>query len=234
MTSLAERARHLLNTNFYSEPNLPERVKKLRLDPPALGQYVLRCPILIPGKQMNIPDDLAWCENLVDESLRYQNDSVGVDQPFAYLTVRHGLVESRTDDEFHVDGFSTKVPHIPEQNYIWTDTCPTEYVAAALPVPHDFDPRRHNIQHFIQDSLPNDTRIEQLDAETVYAMDPYVPHRRPRVSQGTRRTFVRLSMTPIPIDDRNNHVNPAFGPITSEYDGVADFRDKLERYPVVR
>lgn len=232
MSTIAERAKEPLGLSFYEEPNPAELVTALSLAPPNERQYILRCPLVIPGKSMSIPDEMEWCADFVEESKDYQETVVGIHQPFAYLTIRHGLVASETDDEWHVDGFSMKVPHVPEQNYVWTDVQPTEVISFGMPIPEDFDPLRHNLQQLIQDSVPPEASPSTLEPETIYAMDPYVFHRRPVLAATLARTFLRLSFTPIPIDDVNNHINPAFGNITSSYDGVKDFRDNLERYPL--
>lgn len=234
MNTISDRANRLLSTAQYAFPNAPEVVARgVQLQPPEERQYILRCPLLIPGHKLTVPSEMDWAGEFIDRGLQYQHDVVKVNHPYVYLTVRHGLVTSQTDDEFHVDGFSMRVPHGPEQNYVWTSNNPTEYVVAGMEIPEDFDPLQHNLQHFLQDSLPADTPIHQMEAETIYAMDPYILHRRPnKIGVGAVRTFLRLTCPPIPIDDRNNHINPSFGDITSDYDGVKDFRDKLERYSV--
>lgn len=233
MSTIAERARENLGLKFYDSPNFSERVGQVALTPPAEKQYVLRCPIKVPGSELLLPGDMEWTRDFIDRSLAYQRQVVGVDQPYTYLTIRHGLVESVTDDEWHVDGFSVKIPHIPEQNYVWVDHTPTEEVAFGLNFPDDFDPMVHNLHQFIQDTISEDAAIRTLDAETIYAMDPYVFHRRPEVLRNIVRTFLRLSCTPIPIDDINNHINPAFGVIITNNDGIVDFRDHLLRYPLI-
>ncbi len=234
MSTIAERATKHVNLDFYRDPNLPEEVGEIALEAPESSQYVLRCPIKIPGSILELPDELQWTADFVSASYDYQQSVVGVDQPYAYLTVRHGPVVSRTDDALHVDGFSMKVPHIPEQNYVWANRLPTEVLAFGIAMPDDFDPLRHNLQYFIQDSIPPNCEIQSLSEQTIYAMDPYIFHRRPKIAQSIARTFVRLSLTPIPIDDVNNHINPAFGNICSDYDGVTEFRDTLERYALAQ
>ena len=57
--------------------------------------------------------------------------------------MRSGLVTSITDDEWHVDGFSMRVPQVPEQNYIWSDVYPTEQLWQRFKIPQTFDPKRH-------------------------------------------------------------------------------------------
>ncbi len=230
MSTIAERAAHNLNLHYYEQPNFAEQVCVLDLVPPTNRQYVLRCPIMVPGHELAIPSNMEWCADFVDVSQRHQSNAIGVNHLYAYLTIRSGTVESVTDDVLHVDGFSMKVPHAPEQNYIWSNVHPTVVEAFALEVPDDFDPLTHNLQYLIQDMRPDSVRLQELEAGHVYVLDPYVFHRRPTLSLETVRTFIRLSFTAIPIDDVHNYVNPAFGQITSDYDGVVDFRDKLARY----
>lgn len=232
MNTISERSQKFVNTDYYRYPNFAEEVGAVQLYPQLERQYVLRCPIKIPGSRLLIPQDMLWCEPMIDSALRYQHDVVGIEHPFAYLTIRHGEVSSQTDDEWHVDGFSMKVPHIPEQNYVWVNTEPTECAAIGLNIPQDFDPLRHSVQFLAQDSIAQNSQVilETLEPEVIYAMDPYVIHRRPETTAGETRTFVRLSLTPIAIDDRNNATNPLFGEISSDRDGIADFRDMLARY----
>ena len=68
-----------------------------------------------------------------------------------------------------------------------------------------------------------------LESHTVYCMDPYVIHRRPKKAKGKLRTLVRISFTPIEIVDCNNTRNAM---LFRDYkrDGVRDFRDNLKRY----
>ena len=230
MSTIAERARQNLGLHYYEQPNFAESVGELHLAIPTERQYVLRCPIQIPGHDMTVPEEMQWCGEFIELALRHQRDAIGVGHPYAYLTIRSGLVDSVTDDVLHVDGFSMKVPHAPEQNYIWSNTNPTIVEAYSLVVPEYFDPLVHNLQYLIGDMRPDNVQQQAVEANHVYVLDPYVFHRRPIVSPDTVRTFLRLSLTAIPIDDTNNHINPAFGRITSDYDGVADFRDGLLRY----
>ena len=120
-TSIAERAQYFLSTDFYQAVNSPEKVDEIQLTPGEERQYVLRCPIKLFGSSVLVPEELTWTQPLIDAAQQYQEEVVGVDQPHMYLTVRHGEVTSQTDDEFHVDGFSLKSEHIPEQNYVWSN-----------------------------------------------------------------------------------------------------------------
>jgi len=141
--------------------------------------------------------------------------------------VRHGEVRSVTDDEWHVDGFSTFITHIPESNYVAVNHTPTEYLVQPIEFPDDFDPLVHNVQWYIQNRASLDVR--RLKPHTLYCFDPYFIHRRPSIEPGTHRTFVRVSFTPIEIADDANTPNPLLPMRVYERDGVT-IRNALSDY----
>lgn len=87
---------------------------------------------------------------------------------------------------------------------------------------------QHNLHDYIQENIDPDKTRSTFSGH-VYALDPYVIHRRPPETAGSRRCFVRLSYTPIEIADRNNTIKPLL-PTNYERDGVTEFRDTLKRY----
>ncbi len=194
--------------------------------PPDERQYVLRMPVRVDGGAYRMPPELRWCRTILWQALAHQR-TLRRDHPFCYVTVRHGVVESVTDDEWHVDGFSTRVMHVPEQNYVWCSASPTEWAPMLVEFPADFDPLRHNVNHYLQRHV-NPYAVRQLEPRLVYCMDPYVLHRRPPVAAGTPRTFVRVSCVPIEIDDHANTQNPRL-PRTYTRSGV-EHRNSLETY----
>lgn len=196
---------------------------------PVDEQYILRMMVRSPSTEtFKIPASLAWLENLILLCDSKQN-SMAIQNPFVYITVRHGIVKSTTDDLWHVDGFSMRVPHIPEQNYIFASNNGTEVLEQNVRIPDDFDPMRHNIHHYFQD-IADSANIRTLKENTVYLIDPYVIHRRPSVTAGIMRTFVRISFIPIEIEDDTCMVNPLI-PRLNRYNRT-DIRDVLQRYPV--
>jgi len=227
--NISERSKHILWLDHYGQENIPEEVCSMDLNVPQDKQYVLRCLIRDTFSGFQIPESLLWCKPLIDAAEKYQRDNVGIRHSFCYLTVRSWVVESVTDDEWHVDWFAQRINHIPEQNYTWTDHTPTEFVAQDIVFPEDFDWDKHNIHRYIQDNISDESEIQSCKEKTLYCMDPYVIHRRPNVTQGTQRTFVRISFLPIEINDINNTQNPL---LPREYtrDWVTSFRDKLLRY----
>lgn len=191
----------------------------------APDQYVLRMMIKSPEtNDFVIPDELKWLESAILACHKVQCERF-VDHPYAYVTVRSGIVTSTTDDLWHVDGFSMRVPHPPEQNYIWTNVQPTEVLDQVFNLPEDFDPFKHNIHQYFQDHEAGE--IITLEPERFYMIDPYVVHRRPAVTAGIHRTFVRISFIPIEIEDDTCNQNPL---LPRKSYGRSDIRHQLVRY----
>lgn len=192
-------------------------------------QNVLRCLVRTLNGDFLLPTKLYWLRPLLVEANLNQIANYKVHHPYCYITVRHGEVTSVTDDEWHVDGFSMNVTHLPEQNYIWVDKIPTEYLAKKFFIPTTFNPREHNLQWFFQDRIRSESIIKTIEEKSLYCFDPYIVHRRPKVSEGTIRTFVRISFIPIEIQDVNNSFNPMI-PTNYTRDGVKDLRNNLKRF----
>lgn len=231
MTTISKRAKTLLShKNPFGFP--AERgpfLGKAGIRPAQDEQYILRMMVRNPTSGgFQIPSELEWLR-LVIETCDSQQKQDGIENPYCYITVRHGIVRSETDDLWHVDGFSMRVPHIPEQNYIYASTQGTEVLEQEINLPGDFDPMRHNIHQYFQD-VADVKNIRTLRDKTLYRIDPYVVHRRPVVTAGMVRTFFRISFIPIEIEDDTCTVNPLI-PRLSPY-GRGDIRNQLERYPV--
>ncbi len=224
--SIRSRGMFALNTLQFGCPNGPEDIGPLQLSPPAREQHILRMLIRRPFDGLCLPHALQWVLPLIGMAETAQSRVAA--HPFLYLTVRNGVVRSEGDDQWHVDGFSMQYSHLPEQNYIWCDRVGTEFYDGGIPIPSDFDPMTHNLHWFIQERV-EEGRVRQAVPQRVYALDPYVIHRRPPETKGDRRCFVRLSYTPIEIADVNNTLNPAM-PTNYTRDGVCEFRNSLGHY----
>jgi hypothetical protein len=223
---IARRAHSLLDLKAFVDTGTALSLGTIDLVPPVERQYVLRMAIRAQGGPRMMPDALTWTSPMLDVALRHQA-TIDADHPFCYVTVRHGIVDSVSDDDWHVDGFSMKVPHVPEQNYVWCSHTGTECVPLEVAFPDDFDPMRHNIHEYLARFVDDGLVVRSPD-RTVQCMDPYVLHRRPAATAGTNRTFVRISFVPIEIDDVNNTQNPLL-PRVYGFDGVA-YRNHLEPY----
>jgi hypothetical protein len=229
MHNIEANSRTAVNLAAFNQHNYPMVVDRLELTRPKERQYVLRMPIRRYYSGFWIPKELEWCWPLIQVGFEHQK-LIKINHAFAYLTVRSGIVDSQTDDEWHTDGFSTRITHLPEQNYIWSDTYPTEYVVKPIQFPCDFNPLRHNVHKYVQSMLViGATKCWSVWSNCVYCLDPYVIHRRPKEAKGKQRTFVRLSFTPIEILDKNNTPNPLLPVPSTDRDGV-EIRNELEEY----
>lgn len=206
--TIADRAKTIINLSQYLEINRAEKVSFCDILSPEDSQYILRMIIREPNSDFKVPEKLKWVTPIINEANNYQKSVVKINHSFVYLTIRHGLVISEKDDEWHVDGFSMRINHIPEQNYIWSNIYPTEVVEKEFKIPENFNPLEHNIHSLFQkeDILPEN--IKTLEEKTIYCIDPYVFHRRPIFTKSFLRTFIRVSFVPIEINDINNTQNP--------------------------
>jgi hypothetical protein len=228
---LRKRAFKALNLEQYSEINKVDDCGDLELEVPQKRQYILRMLVKrMFDNEYRLPDELAWIKPLIDITDEHQK-LIGVRQPFVYVTIRNGIVDSLTDDEWHVDGFSQTITHLPEQNYLWTNIFPTEYVEKAFDFPDDFDGLVYNIHNFFQNRI-KERDVITMKEKRVYGFDPYIVHRRPKISNGINRCFIRISYTPIEIEDLNNTQNPLL-PTNYKRDGVKEMRNRLVNYDIV-
>lgn len=220
-----EKAKRNLNLADFSHVNSPIVIAEREYHVPIEQQYILRMMVRSPESNgLQIPSELNWLHDTIHEldALQKQN---GLRNEFVYVTVRHGVVTSK-DDTWHVDGFSMRRPHLPEQNYLWTSDIPTEYAHQAFFIPDDFDPLRHHLHWFLEERVW-DENIRQCEPKTIYLFDPYFVHRRPKNIMGSIRTFWRISFVPIEIEDGRCQQNPLL-PVKMYVND--DIRRSLVRY----
>jgi hypothetical protein len=189
-------------------------------------QYILRMAVRTPESGgFRMPHELNWLRPAIYacDGIQKQN---GLPNQYVYVTVRSGEVLSQTDDDWHVDGFSMRVPHLPEQNYICASSPATEWQAKSFDVPDDFDPMRHNLHWLLQEQAEDDA-TRQCDPFVAYAIDPYCVHRRPQFNG--RRLFWRVSFVAIAIEDDTCTPNPL---LPMPRYGRRDIRESLVGYPL--
>ena len=225
--NILERAYRQLDLAIYKDADNSTLISNpMKFNVPE-EQYILRMMVRHPEMygRLAIPPELAWIAKplvkLVDS-----HDFIFPENPYIYITVRSGEVRSVTDDEWHVDGFSMRKEHLPEQNYIWSNCFPTEVLDQQFTIPDDFDPMRHNLHKYFQDNA-NNSKIRLLKPNYLYTIDPYVVHRRPQVPIGTKRSFIRISFVPIEIEDDTCTPNPL---LPRKIYNRSDIRQKLISY----
>ena len=91
MNTIGKRAEKILNLKQFGKKNKAELVSKHFLETPTERQYILRMLIKKPFTDFLIPDNLKWCEQLVNDAYDYQLQNY-IRQPFCYLTIRSGIV----------------------------------------------------------------------------------------------------------------------------------------------
>jgi len=207
-TTVYDRFDKNLSLSFYGTQsdwtNLLDLGEHL-LDVPAERQYILRMALRFDGSGIMIPPELEWMRSTIEKCYEHQK-TYFIDHPFVYLTIRSGEVTSKTDDIWHVDGFSMRYPHVPEQNYIWSNEYPTQISNTCVELPSDFDAMKHNLHNYFD--AHQDDNFVTAKANHIYVIDPYVVHRRDPASTGKVRTFFRLSFVPIAIESDENTQNP--------------------------
>jgi len=230
--SITERAWLPLSTKHLSQwDNFPFTVQEDMDIKVPKDQNILRMQIMGPNGILCIPDEIQWANSLLEEAFYFQN-MMFPRHPYIYFTCRTGSVRHSSTDEWHYDGFSMRYNHLPEQNYIWTNRIGTDWVRSGVQIPKDFDPMVHNLNHeAAYQTIHHDKYRTKPNA--LYVIDPYILHKTPDDAMDLDdRAFVRISFTPIPINDVNNTPNPD-PRLNMPTDGVA-FRDSLETYRKVK
>ena len=224
-----KRANKAVNLKQFSQSCRPDHVFNYNVKCPHKEQHILRMMVKQPHKDFTIPKELYWLRSLINKCNEYQLVN-NIRHSYCYVTVRHGPVQSVTDDEWHTDGYSEVLTHIPEQNYIVTSNHCTEYVELPIKFPKDFDALQHAVHRYIESNVIKCApEIKTALPDKVYIFDPYVIHRRPPASFGKQRTFVRITFVPIAICDDACTTNPVIG--LKMYDRQASTtRCKLQQY----
>lgn len=216
------RANQILSRNMFDNETvlLGKNLGTLLIQPPDTCSSILRMLIGYRG-DIKLPIEFEWVRPLLDLSIS-ELERINIRMPYIYLTVRHNFY-TKNATEWHVDGYSERVSHLPEHNFLWSDTGGTQVKNGRATLPDYFNPRVHNINTHLM--FADDTVISTLQPNEVFWFDPYVLHKAPD-DTSVRRTVVRISHLPIEIDDINNTQNTEL-PRTYSYDGLA-FRNTLQ------
>lgn len=216
----------------YRYLDAPEKVE-LNIETPLPSYenkiYFLRMLVRAKYGHWNIPKELDFLREIILSLSDYDVERTGIKDSWCYVTVRHGLVTSVTDDEWHFDGSSFRTDIIPERNYVWVNNHPTEYKEGELNIPSDFNPIIHNLFTFASKQLEKN-EIKTTNVKEWNLLSPFCLHRRPDIKSDTYRTFYRICFTDIEGRDINNTQNPL---LYTEFYGrnpVETFRNKLINY----
>lgn len=181
--------------------------------------------------EFKIPKSLDFLKEIILQLANYDALRTGIEHSWCYITIRHGSIQSVTDDEWHFDGSSFRTDIIPERNYILVDgRHTTEYKIGNLHIPDDFDPIKHNLFTFASKQLYGNP-IYSISPNRWYLLSPFVLHRRPPIKEDVVRTFYRICFSDIEGRDINNTPNPLLPTPFFGRNPVQSFRNKLVDYP---
>ena len=218
----------------YENLDEPELVKaKNPRIPKKESVQVLRMLVRPKYGKFIIPEELEFLKDTILELAEYDVSRTGIKDSWCYITIRHGEVISKTDDDWHFDGSSFRTDIIPERNYIWVNHSATEYKTGNLSVPEDFNPVEHNL-FSLADYQLKDIPVKTSKEKQWYLLSPFCLHRRPSELKKRSRTFYRICFTDIEGRDINNTQNPL---LHTEFFGrnpVKSFRNKLLNYYDIR
>lgn len=214
----------------YKQLDSPEIVgTDLSVTPDVESQMILRMLVRPKYGDWKIPQELEWLRGHILYLSFYDGRITGIKDSWCYITIRHGEVQSVTDDEWHFDGSSFRTDIIPERNYIWVNNHPTEYREGKLDIPQDFNPIEYNLFTFASKQLEKED-IKTCNPYTWYLLSPFCLHRRPPINTKVKRTFVRICFTDIEGRDINNTENPLLPTPFFGRNPVSSFRNKLKNY----
>lgn len=208
---LLKRSEDIFHHKFYETPCPPEPLGFREYSVPENNVYILRLLIKTPGVSCKIPEELSWAIPFIQDCLSLEKVFPNYQNRFWYLTIRHGDSVScgKEASTFHVDGFQgIKLPrHIPQQSIIWTNKYPTHWAIQPFFV-RALDKAKHNIHDFFEQNYNKDFVYSGLE-NMLYLFDPYCVHRRDPNAEGFR-TLMRMTVSPVIVEDDTNTINPAF------------------------
>lgn len=212
---------HIICADNISQPSLYHA--------PSNKQMILRMLVRPKYGGFYIPSSLSWLKEQILQASIVDYKLSGIKDSWCYVTVRHGLCETKTDDEWHFDGASFRTELIPERNYVWVSHTGPQYKTGHIDWPEDFNPRVHNLFSFAEKAL-SDSEIQTAPEREWLLFTPFCLHRRNPASNGKQRTFIRIGFTDIEGRDINNTENRLLPTPFYGRDPVKSFRNKLINY----
>ena len=168
-------------------------------EPICLGQFDLAepemmfiqyMPIVMPPAdrwwdiEARIPKNVAFVAPLIHA---IEDDIIAAAPSFVYLTVKSLYVTAETMARpgWHTDGFGTD-----DLNFIWSDTCPTEFCIQPFDLSDDCDT---SLRQMEEQARPENIRT--YGEKMLLKLDSTVVHRVPANAPAGFRTFVKISIS---------------------------------------
>lgn len=184
-------------------------------------------------EEIHLPKELLILKDFILENINYHRLYYKKNRnAFIYLTVRCANKKSiyyENSKTWHVDGFQgSKIKkHIVEQNFIWSNKAPTEFLVQPM-FCEGLNPSRHDINDFFERNAKKEY-IFHTKEYGLYIMNPYNIHRLNSVDFEGKRVFIRLNFSPVEIQDITNTKNPN---LQRDVSPMRDVRDFLDSYHI--
>ncbi len=140
------------------------------------------------------------------------NGIADVDSRYVYLTYDNADVEpgkTQREPGYHIDGMQGD--EVPEKvnacfQYIWTSGLPTVFCNQAFDA-GGLDPSVHNYFTSLSGQV-DETKTFEIKSGSVYFMNPYMVHRGQVARVLTKRVFLRVYFSHLPITSAKATINP--------------------------
>lgn len=162
-------------------------------EPRNLGTFDINCkemmfvqdmPIALPGSPLRIPQHLECFAHLVMAVA-----PCFTERDYIYLSAKRMFVSPDSNYNrpgWHIDGYGTS-----DRNYIWYDSCPTEFCvnqAFYLSDDHTESMKQMALQACVN-------CIKTYPAGSLLRLDNTIVHRVAKVTEPRMRTFVKISVS---------------------------------------
>lgn len=207
----------MFSQEHFKYPYMPLYLGQYNIDIEKINVNALRLIIRLNSETLNIalPEELLPLKDFVINNINYHRQYYPENKDcFIYITVRTTEKDCyySNSQTWHIDGFqgSRIDRHLPEQDIIWSNVNPTEFLLQPFYV-DGLNPGKHDINQYFQDNADNNRAMSGVE-NGVYLLTPYNIHRVSNKPFDQKRVFVRLTFSPVLIEDSTNTTSPIFGP----------------------
>jgi len=161
--------------------------------------FVQYMPIMLPqDRTLYLPKNLGWSERII----RRAYFDADIDNQYVYLTAKHLWVDSSNPGNrkgWHIDAYLSE-----DQNYVWCDRNPTEYIPSLDS--WEFSEDHEKSMEEMAQVAPLAT-VREIPLKTVVNMERTVHRVKEDILPGMR-TFVKVSFSKHKYNLEGNARNP--------------------------
>lgn len=220
-------ANQVFNTERYKYPYLPLYLGQYHIPTDNINVNVLRLLIKRPDNNtIHIPTEVLPFKDFIVDQINYHQQYYSSNKDcFVYITIRTTEPNQcyyETAKEWHVDGFqgSRIKPHLIEQDIIWCNVNPTEFTLTPMFL-ENINVSKFNVLDYMNRSVEGQSYSGVENG--VYVVTPYNIHRVTNQPFTKKRVFVRLTFSPVIIDDATNTPNPMLPQETSDREDIRNY-----------